>query len=85
MAPTGTAPALASVNGIELAYRTFGTGEPLVLLHGGFGTVEMFGPNVEALARGPPGHRGRSPVARAVADRRTGRCASRRWPTTSRR
>ena len=38
------------VNGIELAYQVFGSGSPLVLLHGGFGSVEMFGPNVELLA-----------------------------------
>src|SRR5213080_1300889 len=43
---------IASVNGIELAYQVFGEGEPLVLLHGGFGSVEMFGPNVELLATG---------------------------------
>jgi pimeloyl-ACP methyl ester carboxylesterase len=42
----------APVNGIELGYRTFGSGKPLILLHGGFGSVEMFGPNVDALARG---------------------------------
>src|SRR6266536_940828 len=43
---------VASVNGIELGYRVVGEGEPVVLLHGGFGTVEMFGPNVELLAAG---------------------------------
>jgi pimeloyl-ACP methyl ester carboxylesterase len=45
---------LASVNGIQLAYQTFGSGgpAPLVLLHGGFGSVEMFGPNVDAFAAG---------------------------------
>lgn len=43
---------LASVNGIQLAYQKFGEGDPLVLLHGGFGSVEMFGPNVQALAAG---------------------------------
>src|SRR5579859_1236441 len=42
---------VAHVNGIDLAYQVFGTGSPLVLLHGGFGSVEMFGPNVELLAR----------------------------------
>jgi pimeloyl-ACP methyl ester carboxylesterase len=42
--------AIARVNGIELAYQEFGAGPPLVLLHGGFGSVEMFGPNVELLA-----------------------------------
>jgi pimeloyl-ACP methyl ester carboxylesterase len=40
------------VNGIELGYRVVGEGEPLILLHGGFGSVEMFGPNVELLAAG---------------------------------
>jgi len=39
-----------AVNGIELGYTMLGEGEPLVLLHGGFGTVHMFGPNVELLA-----------------------------------
>jgi pimeloyl-ACP methyl ester carboxylesterase len=43
---------LARVNGIELGYQIFGEGEPLVLLHGGFGSVEMFGANVELLAAG---------------------------------
>src|SRR5206468_6314077 len=43
---------LASVNGIELGYEIYGVGEPLILLHGGFGSVEMFGPNVELLAAG---------------------------------
>ena len=41
---------LAQVNGIQLGYEEFGQGDPLILLHGGFGTIEMFGPNVEALA-----------------------------------
>jgi len=41
---------LARVNGIELGYQIVGDGEPLVLLHGGFGSVEMFGPNVDFLA-----------------------------------
>ena len=43
---------IARVNGIELSYQVFGEGEPLILLHGGFGSVEMFGPNVELLAAG---------------------------------
>jgi pimeloyl-ACP methyl ester carboxylesterase len=44
--------ARASVNGVELAYQVHGTGRPLILLHGGFGSLEMFGPNVAALAAG---------------------------------
>lgn len=52
MTATGDAAKLARVNGIELAYREIGSGAPLVLLHGGFGSVEMFGPNVDLLAAG---------------------------------
>jgi pimeloyl-ACP methyl ester carboxylesterase len=40
----------ARVNGVELGYRIMGNGDPLVLLHGGFGSVEMFGPNIDLLA-----------------------------------
>ena len=43
---------VARVNAIELGYLVVGEGEPLLLLHGGFGSVEMFGPNVELLAAG---------------------------------
>ncbi len=34
----------ARVNGLELYYEIHGTGEPLVLLHGGYGSTEMFSP-----------------------------------------
>lgn len=40
----------APVNGIDLYYEIHGTGRPLVLLHGGFGSIEMFGPVLAALA-----------------------------------
>jgi pimeloyl-ACP methyl ester carboxylesterase len=40
----------ADVNGLSLYYAEHGRGEPLVLLHGGFGTGEMFGPVLPALA-----------------------------------
>ena len=42
---------LARVNGVELGYQVHGRGKPLVLLHGGFGSLEMFGPNVDLLAK----------------------------------
>src|SRR5881628_3037116 len=42
----------ADVNGIKLYYEIHGTGRPLILLHGGLGAIEMFGPNLPALARG---------------------------------
>ena len=40
----------ADVNGIRLYYETHGTGRPLILLHGGLGSGEMFGPTLPALA-----------------------------------
>ena len=49
--------AYADVNGINLYYEIHGTGLPLVLLHGGLGSGEMFGPALGRLARGPPGDR----------------------------
>jgi len=49
---TEHASSLAEVNGIRLGYVEFGEGEPLVLLHGGFGTLDMFEPNIPALAAG---------------------------------
>ena len=33
----------ADVNGIHLYYETHGTGRPIVLLHGGLGSGEIFG------------------------------------------
>jgi pimeloyl-ACP methyl ester carboxylesterase len=49
-----SSPTVLPVNGIQLAYQSFGSGgpAPLILLHGGFGSVEMFGPNVDAFAAG---------------------------------
>lgn len=40
----------APVNGVEIYYEIHGSGKPLVLLHGGFGSIEMFGPVLTALA-----------------------------------
>jgi pimeloyl-ACP methyl ester carboxylesterase len=42
----------ADVNGIKLYYEIGGTGRPLILLHGGLGAIEMFGPALPALASG---------------------------------
>lgn len=42
----------ADVNGIKLYYEIHGAGKPLVLLHGGLGAIEMFGPNLPALSKG---------------------------------
>ncbi len=40
----------AEVNGINLYYETHGSGRPLILLHGGLGSGEMFEPVVPQLA-----------------------------------
>jgi pimeloyl-ACP methyl ester carboxylesterase len=40
----------AEVNGINLYFETHGTGRPMILLHGGLGSGEMFGPILPALA-----------------------------------
>jgi pimeloyl-ACP methyl ester carboxylesterase len=40
----------AEVNGIKLYYETHGAGRPLILLHGGLGSGEMFGPILPMLA-----------------------------------
>jgi pimeloyl-ACP methyl ester carboxylesterase len=40
----------APVNGLAMYYEVHGTGRPLVLLHGGFGTVDMFAPLLPTLA-----------------------------------
>lgn len=39
------------VNKINYYYAVYGSGEPLLLLHGGLGQIEMFGPNLAALAQ----------------------------------
>ena len=41
----------ANVNGLNLYYEVHGTGHPLVLLHGGLGSGEMFGPVLSQLAQ----------------------------------
>src|SRR6266849_8548464 len=39
----------AKVNGLNLYFETHGAGRPLILLHGGLGSGEMFGPILPAL------------------------------------
>jgi pimeloyl-ACP methyl ester carboxylesterase len=46
----GPAGSYASVNGLRVYYETHGIGKPLVLLHGGVGASEMFGPLIQPLA-----------------------------------
>ena len=40
----------APINSLNLYYEIHGTGEPLILLHGGLGTSSMFGENLAGLA-----------------------------------
>jgi pimeloyl-ACP methyl ester carboxylesterase len=42
----------AAVNGLEMYYEIHGAGEPLILLHGGVGAIEMFGEVLPLLAEG---------------------------------
>ena len=42
----------AEVNGVNYYYEISGEGEPLLLLHGGLGSIEMFGPALPALSKG---------------------------------
>src|SRR5258708_16218785 len=41
----------AAVNGVNYYYAVYGTGDPLLLLHGGMFHIEMFGPNLTKLAQ----------------------------------
>ena len=38
------------MNGLKMYYEIHGSGEPLILLHGGAGATEMFGQLIPALA-----------------------------------
>jgi pimeloyl-ACP methyl ester carboxylesterase len=40
----------ADVNGVHLYHETYGSGPAMILLHGGLGSGEMFGPVIPALA-----------------------------------
>jgi pimeloyl-ACP methyl ester carboxylesterase len=42
----------AIINGIDYAYEVRGKGEPLLMLHGGLGSYDMFGPALPVLAKG---------------------------------
>ena len=48
----GTAPqtGYAPVNGLQMYYEIHGAGEPLLLLHGAYGTIDLWGPILTSLA-----------------------------------
>jgi pimeloyl-ACP methyl ester carboxylesterase len=41
----------APVNGLDLYYEAYGSGDPIVLLHGGAGAIEMFGDVIHRLSK----------------------------------
>jgi len=41
-----------AINGVDYYYEIHGRGEPLLLLHGGLGSIDMFGPVLPMLAKG---------------------------------
>ncbi|RNF82555.1 alpha/beta fold hydrolase [Montanilutibacter psychrotolerans] len=54
-AATATAPTRSgrlAINGVDYYYEVRGKGEPLLLLHGGLGSIAMFGPVLESLVAG---------------------------------
>ena len=58
----------ADLNGLHIYYETYGSGRPLVLLHGGLASGEMFGPIIPALAAN---HQVIAVTSRATAGRPT--------------
>lgn len=49
--PKAETSGLAEVNGIKMYYATFGKGEPILLIHGGLGFSDVWGKQVEDLAK----------------------------------
>ena len=40
-----------TANGVKYYYEIYGTGKPLLLLHGGLGSISMFEPDIKTLAK----------------------------------
>jgi len=51
-APAATKSGHVEANGVNYFYRIYGEGEPLLLLHGGLGSIDMFAPVLPILAEG---------------------------------
>lgn len=50
--PAPTKSGYVEANGVRYYYELHGSGEPLLLLHGGLGSIDMFGPVLPTLAAG---------------------------------
>ena len=48
--PTPAQRGYAPVNGLQMYYEVHGNGEPLILLHGAFGAIDLWGPMLTTLA-----------------------------------
>ena len=51
-APAPVRSGYVQANGVDYYYEVHGQGEPLLLLHGGLGSIQMFGPVLPILAQG---------------------------------
>jgi len=49
--PSDVRSGYVTVNGLKYYYQIHGVGEPLLLLHGGLGQIEMFGPVIPIFAK----------------------------------
>ena len=59
----------AQANEINYYYEIHGTGEPLLLLHGGLGSIDLFEPDLPGLGKNAAGDRGGPPGSRSHAPR----------------
>jgi len=50
--PTAFRSGYAPLNGLRMYYEIHGTGQPLILVHGGLGSSDMFAPIVPELSKG---------------------------------
>jgi hypothetical protein len=48
--PAASETGIAEVNGIKLYYAVYGSGEPLILLHGGLGHSDVWGNQIPVFA-----------------------------------
>jgi len=49
--PEATLSGYANVNGAQIYFATYGTGAPLILLHGGLGNTDYWGGQIDAFAK----------------------------------